>query len=252
MPKLILNIPDLAKAKEFLTHFVPNLTFIETAEILEDSKENKAQHPMSLHEVKDIYAIEDIEAIVDKFPKDYQWTYQDLVTYFPSDLPLKIEIIHNQIYLMPTPSTTHQIISDELVFQFNLFVRAKRLGRVLSAPMDTKLDEDNVVQPDILFVGVSRYHLIEKNCIAGSPDIVVEIWSPGNTKAERKRKHDLYQSKAVTEYWQIEPTQKEVLVKTLNKYGKYEVFSEAKASGTVKSSVLEGFELDLKQLFGAL
>jgi hypothetical protein len=36
--------------------------------------------------------------------------------------------------------------------------------------MDTKFDEDNLLQPDILFVAVTRYDIIEENYINGAPD----------------------------------------------------------------------------------
>ncbi len=252
MPKLLLNIPDLEKAEAFLVHFVPYLTFIEEAEMLEDTSAEatkEQEENVLLYEEKDTYTVEDLEAIVAAFPSDYAWTYSDLEKYFPQNLSIKVEIIDNQIFIMPTPSSEHQIISDELVFQFNLFVRAHQLGRVLSAPMDTKLDEDNTVQPDILFIAVSRYAIIEKNYINGAPDMVVEIWSPSNTQKERERKHNLYEGKAITEYWQIEPSRKSVLVETLGEAGQYEIFSQATEIGSVRSKVLEGFEINLAALF---
>ncbi len=248
MPKLLLNIPDLEKAEAFLAHFVPYLTFIEEAEILEEAVEEQEKN-VCFYEEKDTYTIEDLEAIVAAFPQDYAWTYSDLEKYFPQDLSIKVEIIDNQIFIMPTPNFYHQKISMKLSREMSFFAEKYELGEVLTAPMDTKLDEDNVVQPDILFIAVSRYAVIEKNYINGAPDMVVEIWSPGNTQKERERKHSLYEGKAITEYWQIEPSKKSVLVETLGEAGQYEIFSQADTTGSVRSKVLEGFEIDLTLLF---
>jgi len=250
MPKLLLDIPDLKKAKDFLTYFVPYLTFIEEAQIIEEENDSfKNQEDKLLYEPKDNYTVEDIEGIIAHFPEDYHWTSQDLEKYFPQDLKIKVEIINNQIFVMPSPNSKHQIISDELIFQFNLFIRKHNLGRIIAAPMDTKFDENNVFQPDIMFVAISSYEIIKENYIEGSPNLVVEIWSPSNSKEEGENKQKEYEKNKVTEYWQIEPKEKAVLIETLDKNNKYETFSEAKEDGIVKSKVLEGFEIDVKDIF---
>lgn len=105
------------------------------------------------------------------------------------------------------------------------------------------------MQTDILFIAITRYDIIGKNYIDGLPNMVVEIWSLGNTKKDRAHKHLLYESKSVTEYWQIEPKEKSVLIETSDKNGKYKTFSKGKEEGIVKSKVLEGFEIELKILF---
>lgn len=150
---------------------------------------------------------------------------------------------------MPSPNFNHQKISMRLSRQMSFFAEEKELGEVITDPMDTKLDEDNTIQPNILFIAVTRYEIIDKNYINGAPDMVVEIWLPGNSKKERERKHSLYESKAITEYWQIEPAEKEIVVETLDENGKYQPFSQAKETGIIQSKVLEGFEIDLKKIF---
>ena len=49
---------------------------------------------------------------------------------------------------MASPNSKHQIISEELGFQMGAFIRRYKLGRVMYAPMDTRLDDNNVFQPD--------------------------------------------------------------------------------------------------------
>ena len=62
-------------------------------------------------------------------------------------------------------------------------------------------------------------------------------------------KHKMYESKGVTEYWQIFPKKREVKIEILNEEGKYQLFSEAKEIGIVKSKVLNGFEIEIETLF---
>lgn len=248
MKNLVLqtdNASDLQLLKELAQRL--GVSYFETDTLIQKQATDKKE--IINYEEKRNYTFEDIQEIASKFPKDYKWTYQDLVNHFPKDLSIKVEIINNQLFIMPTPNTTHQIISDELVFQFNLFVRNNKLGKVLAAPMDVQFDEDNVVQPNILFIAVTRYEIIEKQNIQGSPNLVVEIWSPSNKKKERDLKKELYQKHGVTEFWQIYSKKKQVQVEVLNEEQKYQTYSKAEEKGIIKSKVLEGFEMDISLIF---
>jgi Uma2 family endonuclease len=227
-----------------LFDFVEPLLEKKTEQELEDGLEN-AQFSLNP-------SFEEIQAIASHFPDNYQWTYQDLQTHFPKDLKISVQVIQNQLFIMPSPSLLHQSISEELTFQMGTFLRKHKLGKLMYAPMDVKFDEDNVTQPDILFVAISRYEILGENNVRGVPDLVVKIWSPANKKKERTLKNKLYQQQGVTEYWQIFPKKKEILIEVLNENQEYEIFSQAKKEGKVRSKVLEGFELSLEDIFESL
>jgi Uma2 family endonuclease len=197
------------------------------------------------------YAVEEIQAIADRFPKNYQWTAPDLEKHFPQDLKISVQILQNQLFIMASPNQLHQALSEELGFQLGAFVRQNKLGKLRYAPLDVKFDNDNVVQPDIIFVSVTRLDAIQEKGIVGAPDLVVEIWSPANKKKERELKHKLYEKNGVTEYWQIFPKQKKITIEALNEAGEYEVFTKAKKAGKVQSKVLEGFSIDVAELWAS-
>jgi Uma2 family endonuclease len=226
------------------------LTLLE--KLLESKKEeeqkNKEKESKSLIlKEKSYYSKEDLDNIKNQFPKDKKWTYQDLLNYFPKNLKHKVEILNNQLIIMASPSFLHQKISMKLSREMSYFAEKHKLGEVLTAPMDTKFDENNVEQPDILFISITRFNLIEKNVINGAPDLIVEIISPANKKKERQEKHDLYERKGVKEYWTIFPKKKEIIVEVLENE-KYTVFSKGKKTGTIQSSVLEGFEVSVEDI----
>jgi Uma2 family endonuclease len=149
---------------------------------------------------------------------------------------------------MPTPSFIHQKISMKLSRELSFFVENQQLGEVLASPMDTKFDDDNCVQPDILYIEVSRYSIIKENYIEGSPDLMVEIWSPSNKKRERDEKHNLYESQGVKEYWTIFPKKREVIVEKLEN-NTFQIHSKGKKTGIIQSSILEGFEIKIEDLY---
>ncbi len=203
-----------------------------------------------LYEPKHTYSIQDLESIVAQFPTDYRWTYSDLQQHFPEDLPIKVEIIYNQLFIMPSPEQLHQDTVGGVCMGSKLFAKTHQLGSVIISPFDVVLDDNNVLIPDIVFVSVQRSEILDGKKANGAPDLLVEVWSPSNKKKERLKKHQLYAEKGVTEFWQIYPKKKYISIETLNQAGKYELFSEAKKEGTVCSKILEGFELNLMEIFG--
>jgi hypothetical protein len=54
--------------------------------------------------------------------------------------------------MVPAPNVRHQRVSKRLAFAIISHTKAKHLGEILYAPCGLLLSEENVVQPDILFV----------------------------------------------------------------------------------------------------
>lgn len=224
---------------------------VEDIEVLENiskiKKEGENSKTVLSSKQKIVPTVEDLQAIADTFPTDKKWTYADLEEHFPKDLKIKVEILNNKLIIMASLSFIHQKISSDLSFEMKSFVKKHDLGELLVAPMDTKFDEDNLLQPDILFISVRRYENIKANYIEGAPDLVVEIISPSNTQKEQAEKRDLYERKGVEEYWTIFPKKRSIKVEILENEI-YQLFSEGTKEGIIQSSVLEGFEIKIEDL----
>lgn len=246
------SVVTLAVRQEKYDAFLALVALLDFVEVVENPTplpNFTLPNPPLYDTEKTNFSVQGLHAIAAHFPKDYAWNYSTLQTYFPQNLQLSVQIIHNQLFIMPAPSFYHQQLSEELGFQLSSFIRKHQLGKLVYAPTDVILDENNVVQPDIIFLALSKYPQISEQGIQGSPDLVVEIWSPANKKKERNLKHELYASKGVTEYWQIFPKKKKVTVEVLNEAQEYELFSSAKETGLVQSKILEGFEVEVSSLF---
>ena len=116
------------------------------------------------------------------------------------------ELIHGEEIISPSPTIIHQRIS-QLVFQ--LIERLKPDGEVLYAPVDVYLDDENIVQPDVLWIARGNTNiLIEDKLLRGAPDLTVEIVDPGTARRDRKDRFRLYEKFGVREYWMIDPDHK--------------------------------------------
>ncbi|MCU0446867.1 MAG: Uma2 family endonuclease [Microscillaceae bacterium] len=210
----------------------------------------------ALYPYKPTYEVADIQAIIAQFPARKKWTFEDLQDerIFPIDLKIRIEIIHNKIYVMPKPTLTHQEIALNIATFINVFVKSNKLGKVYSPPVNVKLNEDNVVEPDVLVVLMPKIELIMNDkAIEGAPDLVVEVISKANYKKLRESKKRLYADFGVEEYWEVYPKKKKIKIETLqtdeNGQKNYVTFSEAGKDGKIQSQVLAGFELELSNIF---
>lgn len=110
------------------------------------------------------------------------------------------ELIEGVLYVAPAPDTNHQYVVRNIL----IYLALLKLGEVLPSPVDVKLAEDIVLQPDILWLASGSEHKVTSGYVKGSPDLVVEILSPRTARRDRREKYDLYEKYGVKEYWIID------------------------------------------------
>ncbi len=182
------------------------------------------------------------------------WTYEELIKNFSPET--RVELINNQIFMSPSPNPNHQRISRELEFILYQFVKGRALGEVFDAPFDVILPNEQVVQPDILFIKKENLSKITRRGLEGVPDMVVEVISPSSYYRDTQIKYKLYEQVGVKEFWLVDPSNKVIEVFTLeNKV--YELYSlgyleEGSKETEVKSRLLEGLVIKLQDVFESL
>lgn len=157
------------------------------------------------------------------------------------------QLINGEIIMSPAPSFYHQRIVVKLTTIFENYVSANNLGVVNASPIDVYLKEDEVYQPDIIFISNERKKIIDMN-VKGAPDLIVEVLSPSNAYYDLVHKKNIYEETGVKEYWVVDPGEKTVEVYE-NKNKIFIPFSKARISGTVNSKILEGFSIEVEKLF---
>jgi Uma2 family endonuclease len=139
------------------------------------------------------------------------YTWDDYQTW---DDARRWEIIAGDVYDMtPAPGLSHQSVSTRLSSVLDRFFRGKSC-RVFSAPVDVKLSNDDIVQPDIV-VECDASHL-KGSHIDGAPTLVVEILSPSTQAHDRMRKMPLYAKSGVREVWLVSTDVRLVEIYVLN------------------------------------
>jgi Uma2 family endonuclease len=130
------------------------------------------------------------------------------------------------------------------------FVRDRRLGELLFAPMDVVLDLDAglVVQPDLLVVSNERAHIVTDK-VYGVPDLVIEVLSPYPRIGRLSERLEWFARYGVRECWLARLPQKQISVVTFSSGGVAEETTFSRAE-RVRSRVLEDVELTPLQIYG--
>lgn len=174
--------------------------------------------------------------------KDYlSWRFQE-----------RVELLRGYIAKMsPAPTSTHQIISSNLHYNLGYFLQ-KKSCKVIAAPFDVYLpsikgEGETVVQPDLCVI-CDTTKIKQQGCV-GSPDLVIEILSLGNSRREMTQKFQIYEQAGVKEYWVVYPYEQVVHQYILDRE-KFQALPVAEK--TIASQILQGFEVDLDTIFDTI
>jgi Uma2 family endonuclease len=120
------------------------------------------------------------------------------------------ELRNGEIIDLASPSIKHQMLTGELSYKLREYIkRNKGKCKVFEAPTDVKLNESNIVIPDV-FIACNPQNF-DSQKYNGSPDYIAEIVST-NWADDYIRKLHLYQENGVREYWIIDPKNSQVTV----------------------------------------
>ena len=115
----------------------------------------------------------------------------------------RFELRNGEIIAMSSPSTIHQELVMQLSWSINNYIKSNHgKCKVFPAPYDVKLDDYNVVIPDVSII--CNPSKIDSKCCNGAPDWIIEVVS-SNWKDDYIRKLSLYEKFGVREYWIVDP-----------------------------------------------
>ena len=135
-----------------------------------------------------------------------------------------------------------------LIHQLNTFVLPRKLG-IVTAPDGTfRLFPDLARAPDVAFTSWDRMPggLFPDDKVPQlAPDLAIEVWSEGNSPAERVRKRGEYFRAGVRVVWEIDPQAKVVRVYTGDNL--FRELTEADALNG--ADILPGFAIPVADLY---
>ena len=155
---------------------------------------------------------------------------------------LPCELAYGVLRVADAPSIPHQRMVGELFLALTAYVRERRLGEVLLAPIDVVLDFDRalVVQPDLVYVSRERNH-IAADRVYGAPDLAIEVLSPHARVGRVDEQVGWFAQYGVRECWLVHLRPLEVAVLALSEAHGVSRRTLHSAGEPLASDVLPGF-----------
>ena len=178
---------------------------------------------------------------IDQLDLSKKYSYADYLTWRFDEY---VELLRGKISRMAAPTRAHQRVTGRLHTLLDLLLENQPC-QVFIAPFDVRLldhkkstaDKDvfTVVQPDVCVIcDISK--LDDKGCL-GSPDLIIEVLSPGTQKKDYDDKFELYAFNGVKEYWIVAPNDDLVSVYDLDDNNAYQFRKTYIRSEVVPSKV---------------
>jgi Uma2 family endonuclease len=114
--------------------------------------------------------------------------------------------------------------------------------------VDVLLSENDIVQPDLLFISNDRAEILTALNVQGAPDLVIEILSDSTRRLDETAKLKLYERAGVREYWLVDARDRAVRV--FRRAGTGFLPAQGFSSGdTLTTPLLPGLEIRVSEIF---
>jgi len=155
----------------------------------------------------------------------------------------RCELLYGHLVVNPSPNLRHQRVLGALNDLLRRYA-GENGGQVFFAPLDVRLAEHSIVQPDLIYVSQQRRDVLQER-IFGAPDLVVEVLSPSTARRDLGAKLRLYAEAGIAEYWVIDPANRTCELLTRQDGGEGPAFRLLPPeSGIHRSRALPGLAFD--------
>ena len=183
--------------------------------------------------------------ILKLFPRQGEWTEED---YFGlPETNLIVELSEGRLIITPSPTTEHQRILGKLHFEVYSYLLTNNLGEAVISPMDVRLWEGKIREPDIVFMSSEHRDRIHER-YWDVPDLVMEVTSEGTERQDRVDKFGEYEKAGIPEYWIVSPSEQTIEVFTLENEA-YVLYGKFGAGDVARSKLLTDFQFTMDSVF---
>lgn len=180
------------------------------------------------------------------FPNQGDWSVED---YLALDTRRLVEFTDGYIEILPMPTEAHQLILIFLFDALRAFVRPRKLGLPLLAPLRVRLSERKFREPDLIFM-FARHAKRRRNRYWEGADLVMEVVSEDDRERDFVTKRRDYAIAGIPEYWIVDPQRKEITI-LRRAVDRYEVHGVFKPRQKARSVLLPGFAVSVSAVFRA-
>jgi Uma2 family endonuclease len=163
---------------------------------------------------------------------------------------VRYELSNGELIVTPSSSTFHNIIRDDFNSHLRMFVKAHRLGVVVSEA-DMILVGEVVRRPDVAFIRAHRLHGVDldQSPLPVPPDLAIEIVSRNDRADDLLLKVSQYLEAGAQAVWLMYPNTR-VAYRYLPVKREPEVRAAEAGDAFEEPQLLPGFSLPLREILG--
>jgi Uma2 family endonuclease len=160
----------------------------------------------------------------------------------------RYEVIDGGLYVTTAPDLDHQRPAGSVFGFIWSYLRTHPIGEVFSAPVGLILDQENGLQPDVVYVSRERAGILTRRGIRGVPDLIVEVLSPSTEARDRGVKQRRYAAGGVPHYWIVDPTTRTLEARRLAEAG-YILTGTFGPADIFRPELFSGLEIPIADLW---
>jgi Uma2 family endonuclease len=160
----------------------------------------------------------------------------------------RYEIIDGELYNAPAPYVDHQDVVGNIWWILSNYCRKRRHGKLIVTPIDVVFSDNDIVQPDIVWISDENMSVLTKKNLQGPPDLAIEVLSQFTSRKDLVIKKKLYGKYKVKEYWAVDRADRRVYLFRLRGRGLREV-AILTGRGSFTSALFPGLALRPSEFF---
>ena len=165
---------------------------------------------------------------------------------------VRSELVEGEV-VVEEPLALHQIVVLDLLVALHAWAIQEPGRGTVSIPLDVKLDERNVVGPDLMWYAAGRGPGRHDDRPYPVPDLAIEVRSASTWRYDIGAKKAAYERARLPELWLVDTAADVILVfrRSSAKIETFDVSLELTAEDELSSPLLPGFALSPGRLFDA-
>ncbi len=162
----------------------------------------------------------------------------------------RTQLVEGEVVLN-APQLAHQRVCTALLIALGTWTSAGPRRGLAVLPLDIRLDDRNVYNPDILWYAKDRAPRRDDAPPYPMPDIAVEVRSPSTWRFDVGVKRSVYERQGLPELWLVDVRAETLLVfrRSGPQAAGFDVALELEREERLQSPQLPGFALALAELF---
>ena len=159
------------------------------------------------------------------------------------------QLIDAEVIMSPAPKSNHQRIIGKIHYLIQKYLEQNRNGEVFLSPIDVYFSENEVYQPDALFMAKENLSKIKDWGIEGAPDLVIEVLSVSTAYYDLTHKKRVYEDFQVKEYLIIDPMEQTAELFVQDNGNGFSSRGLLRTTGEVAFQTLPGLAITLAEIF---